>query len=428
MKTPDHLTEIRAMVEACLRSVLPPEAAMPEDQLDWVESGLLDSMAHVEVLMGIERAANMPDLFARVGVDPPTTIRTAMAALQKVFAQHVTDKAAAAQASRQEHSDASATAVVGWGAALGSDRVAIEQVEREFGLTAGKLSQGAGLEAICRASAKEDEVSLARVAAQQALQVAGVSEESLDWILATSETLVGVPSLGASLHSALLAPPACVALDVGGACAGVVNCLMVADALFAAGKANTVLIASADVHSRLLAPGRVPGEFGGLFGDGASALVLRRSESAGPEPYRVLTGLGGCVGTFASALEVRPGAEGAIALAFDGEALARAAVERMAMTLSDLETTSGRNRATASAFVIHQPNQRIVEIFLRRAALPPEKVPVVGRTSGNLGSSTCGVALTLALEEHSSKPRGQRGPIFIAAVGPGLLWAGMILE
>jgi len=420
--------QARAMVEGCLRAVLPPDAAMPEDDQDWVESGLLDSMAHVEVLMGLERAANLPDLFARAGVDPPTTIRAAMAALQSVFPQSVTGQAGTAPASRQERAAGSEMAVVGWGAAFASVRVAIEQVEREFGLPAGKLSQGAGLEAICRASEAEDEVSLARTAAQKALQLAAVPEDSLDWILATSETWVGVPSLGASLHSALLAPDTCRVLDIGGACAGVVNCLMVADALFAAGQANCVLVVSADVHSRLLTPGKVPGEFGGLFGDGASAVVLRPLESAGPEPYRVLAGLGGCAGAFASALEVRPGAEGAITLQFDGEALARAAADRMTMILGDLEAASGRSRGQASAFVIHQPNPRIVEIFLRRATVPAEKVPAVARNSGNLGSSTCGVALTLALAEHSGKPRGQRGPIFVAALGPGLLWAGLILE
>ncbi len=420
--------EIRALVERCLRAVLPPEAVMPEDDLDWVESGLLDSMGHVDVLTGIERATNMPDLLERAGVEPPTTTKTAIEAIQKAFAQPAATEPAVGRASKPSNGDGSAMIVTGWGAALGSTRVAIVQVEQEFGLSAGKLSQGAGLETICRASAKEDEVSLARVAAQQALQVAGVSEASLDWILATSETMVGVPALGASLHSALLAPPACGVLDVGGACAGVVNCLVVADALFAAGKANSILIASADVHRRLLAPGRVPGEFGGLFGDGASAFVLQRLKNGGSEAYRMLASVGGCAGGFVTALAVRPDGEGAIRLQFDGEALARAATDRMAMILDDLEAASGRRRATASAFVIHQPNPRIVEIFLRRAALPPEKVPVVARTSGNLGSSTCGLALAKALAEHSSKPRSQRGPIFMAAVAPGLLWAGAILE
>ena len=324
-------------------------------------------------------------------------------------------------------------AIAGWGSTLGSKRIAIEKVEQEFALPAGKLAQGAGIESIRRASVKEDEVSLARAAAQQALKVAGLSADSLDWILATSETRVGVPSLGASLHSALLASSTCAVLDIGGACAGVVNCLMVADALFAAGRAQCILIASADVHSRLLTPGRVPGEFGGLFGDGASAFVLQRTSKArgsdeGSTPYRMLASMGSCVGTYASALDVRPGAAGAIELQFDGEGLARAAVDRIARILSDLESASGRSRDDASAFALHQPNPRIVEMFLQRARLPAEKVPGVIRTAGNLGSSTCGLALSAALEEHAHKPRNQRGPIFVAALGPGLLWAGAVLE
>ncbi len=323
--------------------------------------------------------------------------------------------------------------ITGWGAALGAERVPIERVEQAFALPAGKLSQGAGIEAIRRVSSREDEVSLARAAALQALDVAALSADSLDWILATSETRVGVPSLGGLLHSALLASGSCTVLDIGGACAGVVNCLMVADALFAAGKAQCILIASADVHTRLLAPGRVPGEFGGLFGDGASAFVMRRAGDATGRadqavPYRMLASTGSCVGMYASALEVRPGAEGAIELQFDGEALAHAAVDRMAMIVSDLEAASGQSRDAASAFALHQPNPRIVEIFLRRAKLPPEKVPVLTRTTGNLGSSTCGFALSAALGEHSHKPRGERGPIFVAALGPGLLWAGAVVE
>jgi 3-oxoacyl-[acyl-carrier-protein] synthase-3 len=316
----------------------------------------------------------------------------------------------------------------GWGSALGSQRVPIAQVEKEFGLPEGKLSQGAALEAVCRVSPKQDEVSLARAAAQQALEVAGVSESSLDWILATSETMLGFPSLGASLHSALLAPQTCAILDIGGACAGVVNCLIVADALFASGKAASVLVVSADVHSRALVPGRVRGEFGGLFGDGASAFVLRPAKDDNDAGYRFLAGMGSCVGSYASAIQVRPGTEGAIELSFDGEALAHAAVDRMGMILSDLEAATGKNRSAASGFVIHQPNPRVVEIFIRRAKLPPEKLPIVSRATGNLGSSTCGLGLCTALEEHGRKPRGERGPIFLAALGPGLLWAGAVLD
>src|SRR5207302_7912573 len=83
------------------------------------------------------------------------------------------------------------------------------------------------------------------------------------------------PSLSAQLHSRLLVRENCRALDTGGACLGLLNALAVAQSLIGSGQARTVAVVTADVHSRTLTPGRVAGEFGGLFGDGASAFILR---------------------------------------------------------------------------------------------------------------------------------------------------------
>ena len=178
-----------------------------------------------------------------------------------------------------------------------------------------------------------------------------------------------------------------------------------------------------------LVPNKIPGGFGGLFGDGASAFVLRGSVGGTKAArYSILTTVGSCAGTFSSALQLRPLADGSLSLKFDGEALGCAAVDRMERIIADLEASSGLHRDTASAFAIHQPNPRLVDILMRQAKLPTEKVPLVARTRGNLGSSTCGVALVMALDAHAATPQNERGPIFLAAVGPGMLWAGAVLE
>jgi 3-oxoacyl-[acyl-carrier-protein] synthase III len=126
-------------------------------------------------------------------------------------------------------------------------------------------------------------------------------------------------------------------------------------------------------------------------------------------------------------LQIRPHVDGSLSFIFDGDALALAALDRMERIISDLETSSGKSRDEASAFAIHQPNPRLVEVFLRRTKLPLEKVPIIAKTRGNLGASTCGVALSMAMDEHAKKPPSERGPIFVAAVGPGMLWAGAVL-
>src|SRR5208282_3925089 len=101
-----------------------------------------------------------------------------------------------------------------------------------------------------------------------------------------SETHRAYPSLSAQLHSRLLARETCAALDVGGACLGLLNGLAVAQGLIVSGQARTILVGTSDVHSRIFRPGRVAGEFGGLFGDGASAFLLRvASKSAAPHVF-----------------------------------------------------------------------------------------------------------------------------------------------
>jgi len=63
----------------------------------------------------------------------------------------------------------------------------------------------------------------------------------------------------------------------------------------------------------------------------------------------------------------------------------------------------------------------------RQSGLPLEKFPVVCKRYGNLGSSTSGVALSMALEECSAGAASPRGPIFLAALGPGLVWGGCVV-
>ncbi len=318
--------------------------------------------------------------------------------------------------------------IAGWGASLGSERVEVDAIEQEYSLASGTLRDRAGIESVARASAAENELSLAASAAEEALRAACLGIGEIDWLIATSETFVGFPSFGSLLHTRLLARPTCGALDVGGACIGLLNALSVANSLLRGGNARRVLITTAEVHSRRLGPGCVAGEFGGLFGDGASSFVLSRAaRGRNGSHYRVRDFQFGCSGSFSSALAVGMSADGQVALEFRGEALARAALARLEKIISTLELRTGFSRRAASSFATHQPNPRIIEMLARQANLPLEKFPIVARTFGNLGSSTCGVALSLALSEHARKSADQRGPIFLAAVGPGMLWGGGVL-
>jgi len=227
----------------------------------------------------------------------------------------------------------------------------------------------------------------------------------------------------------------CGALDAGGACLGVLNAFAVAQAFLVSGQARNVLVVTSDVHSRLLIPGRTAGEFGGLFGDGACAFLLRAT-AAGEMFWRLGKFHFGCAGQYAGAIRVglaQDGAQGnapghALDVKFDGEALSRAAVSRMDKVLREVALRSGHALEDAAGFATHQPNPRLVEILARQLGVAAEKFPPVARVSGNLGSSTTAAALHAILTEQAARPVAQRKPVFLASLGPELLFGGGWIE
>src|SRR5712692_8498418 len=415
---------LRQIIEFCLRRELAPDHPLPRLEEDLIESGALESKAWAGIIGCVETAANVPDLGARLA-EAPASIASLLAALESSTAPRPkrSPKMAALQRARGDGQ----ALILGWGEALGSQVIPAEQVESEFGLTPGKLRDRAGIESVRRVTGPENEFNLAAVATRAALKRARAKPADLDFLVVTSETSLGYPSLGAQLHSRLLARDTCGVLDVGGACLGLLNGFAVARSLIAAGSARKVLVVSADVHTRQLAPGRVPGEFGGLFGDGASAFILAAS-SPSPASYRLGEFIFGCAGAYAGAIRVGPAGGGRVDLHFDGEALSRAAVSRLERIIADLETRSRVNRDDVGAFATHQPNPRLVELLARRMDVPVEKFPTVARICGNLGSSTCGVALNQALTVQAALPAAARLPIFLASLGPGLLWGGGVIH
>jgi 3-oxoacyl-[acyl-carrier-protein] synthase III len=316
-------------------------------------------------------------------------------------------------------------AITGWAAALGARRVLSEEVDRAFGMPIGKLRSRAGIESVSYAVEGETELTLGAQAMRRALGVAGCEANEIDWIIVSSETHVAYPSLAAQLHKRANVRENCGVLDAGGACLGLLNALAVAQSFLDSGRARSVAVVTADVHSRTLVPGRVAGEFGGLFGDGASAFILRNDrETKKCAGYLLGKFFFGCANQYAEAICVVGDENGGLAVRFDGEALSRAAITRMERMLAEVEKMSGISRQEVGAFATHQPNPRLVTLLAKQCNVPAAVFPEVARKSGNLGSSTCGVALHVALEAAAKMQALARKPIFLASLGPGLLYGG----
>ena len=413
----------RHLVEECFRREAGPQVSIPDPAQDLMETGVLDSMGWVSFLRTLESASGLAELGALLTERTPS-LESIFQAFKEASAQSPSTRSDISGANR-EASPASVL-IAGSSASLGSRRIPSEEVDRAFGMPPGKLRLRAGIESLAYATENENELTLGVRAAQQTLRVATCGAQELDWIIATSETHHSYPSLAAQLHSQLLVRETCGALDVGGACLGLLNGLAVAQGLIASGQARTIVVITSDVHSRIFTPTRVAGEFGGLFGDGASAFLLRAKNRSSPQRGYALGGFFfGCAGQYAGAIRVSDPPNGNLDVHFDGEALSRAAITRMEKVILDVELRSGIARSSVRGFATHQPNPRLVALLAKQLDLPLNKFPAVARTFGNLGSSTCGVALDTILQSaHKGQLLADGDPIFLASLGPGLLFGG----
>ena len=309
--------------------------------------------------------------------------------------------------------------------AFGSRLIPSEEVDQAYGMPEGKLRTRAGILSVAYAAHDETEESLAADACRKALEQAGEEAQNLDGVIAASETHHAYPSLSASLHARLKLREWCTALDAGSGCLALLQVLFVAQGLLVTGRAKKILVTTSDVHSRTLGPGRSAGEFGGLFGDGASAFLL---SSRAPEKGRFAYKLGefffGCATQYAEAIAVSDAGGGGLDIQFDGEALSRAAVNRMEQVLGEVERRSGIKRENVAAFATHQPNPRLVRLLAKQLGVAGGAFPPIGATKGNLGSSMCGAALQAAFEAAAGKSAAERGAVFLASLAPGLLFGG----
>ncbi len=424
MNSPFDLDETQAL-KIVRTAVGDKVALLPTDDVDLSESGALDSMAWVDVLVGIESATGIRDFGNPWQEDWPRSIRTLASMIRDAQAASAVE--AVPPAIQSLAPGGPGIAAAGWGYSLGSRTMTAEQIERGLALPLHKLRDGAAVESVCLAADAEDELALAQKAVETALDMANIPVHEIDFVVTTSATFLGFPSFAASLHSQLLLPETSGALDIGGACAGLIYSLSVARSLLSTSRRAVALVVASEVHSRRLnAPG-VPGEFGGLFGDGACAFVLTNIES---EPRNSKVNLRdfawGCSGSYASSLSVEMSDKAKLTVRFKGEQLARAAVMQLDRIIAILEKLSARSRSEVDCFALHQPNPRIIEMLAEKAGISSDRIPLISRTSGNLGSATCGVGLCQAFTmlTSSREEQAETPLIFMAAMAPGMVWGG----
>jgi 3-oxoacyl-[acyl-carrier-protein] synthase III len=427
MQPPPNQSQLEQWIRKIVTREMTSTVAAPAAEADLVRTGLLDSMGWVGVLTGIEELMQIENF----GNPWPEGLPQSIRGLTELAGERIhRAKAQEPEGLRENGPPRSElpVCIAGWGWAVGSVNVSASEMERDCGLSPGTIQKGAGIESLRIVSEDQDHLSLAGDAAENALEAAHTSPADVDVLVAVSSTFAALPTFGPRLHTQLLLPERCAVLDAGGACVGLLNAFKLASAILAMQGRGTALVVASEVNSRLLASVGAPGELRGLFGDGACAFALR--PCGGPEDRELMLGgfAFGCSGGDSSGLKVAMTPMAEFEFEFRGEHLGRAAIGMLSRTIEQLERISGRSRSEGSNFVVHEPNPRLVQIFAQNSQIPLDKIQMVSRSFGNLGSATCGVNLCKVLDAHQREPVTGRPLIFVVAVGPGLLWAGTYLH
>lgn len=211
------------------------------------------------------------------------------------------------------------------------------------------------------------------------------------------------------------------AFDLAAACSGFVYGLVVAEALIQTGRIGTALVVGSeamttlvDYHDRSTCV---------LFGDGAGAVVVGRSDGGGLRAARWGADGGQADLIYFGVSADRP--DGGNGVRMHGKGTFRLAVERLSELAQDLCTDAGWTADDVDHVIPHQANLRIVEATAKRLGIGMDRVVFNGDRFGNTSSAS----IPLALDEAYQEGRLRRGDRIVSvAFGSGATWGGVALE
>ena len=273
---------------------------------------------------------------------------------------------------------------------------------------------------------EETATSLAVSAAKDALAMSGEALESVGVIVAC--TITGdelTPSLAGRVQKALNVP-VCAALDVSAGCTGFVYALVTAASLMDTLNQDVAIVVASELMTKYC--DWTDRATCVLFGDGAGALVLKRSEiphllhpilSATPDVDDVIVVKKEARSTPFSG-EVYPKRE---SIRMKGADVFTYAVGVMEHTLDELSALCGDH--PIDKIVPHQANEKIIDFVIRTKKFAREQFFVNIANYANTSSASIPIALCDAWESgwlHA----GDR--VAIAGFGSGLTSGGAVID
>ena len=264
---------------------------------------------------------------------------------------------------------------------------------------------------------------LALHASRRAMQAAGITPGDLNLIIVATTTPDMVFPSTACILQAKLGAKNCPAFDVQAVCSGFVYALTTADHFMRSGQYRNILVVGAEVYSRILDwDDRTTCV---LFGDGAGAVVLQRSDRPG-----ILSSHLHADGSHAHILSV-PGSvsggkvSGRPLLQMEGNAVFKFAVRVLGEVAEEALAANKISKSDIDWLIPHQANIRIIQATAKKLGLPMEKVITTVDRHANTSAASIPLALDVAVRDG----RIQAGHnVLLEGVGGGFTWGAVLVR
>lgn len=288
-----------------------------------------------------------------------------------------------------------------------------------------------------RLAPEETVTDMGIAAARAALDRAGIEASDLDLIVGASFTAdLAFPPMAAMVQRGL-GVGGCPAFDVNAVCAGFLFAMVQASQFLRTGVYKTVLVVAAEGLTRYV--DYTDRNSCILFGDGASAVVLRATPCAGPEDRTGLIDFDlGSDGTRVNvAFTPRDTAPAAWLASLsdrdqvtpyiwqDGRAMFKAAVNGMTDSIKRIMERQQLQADDVAVLVPHQANLRIIEAIGERVSIPIDRVALCLQEFGNTSAASMGIALDKWMRQGDIH-EGEY--VMFTAFAGGLTWGSALFK
>lgn len=270
---------------------------------------------------------------------------------------------------------------------------------------------------------------LSTEAAVEAISMSGVKPEEIDLIIVCTVTPDMMFPITAAIIQKNIGAVNAAGFDLSAGCTGFIYGVTVANQFIKSGFYKNILVVGSDILSKIT-------NFKDrntcvLFGDGAGAVVISRTEEEGiisefiksdglGAEYLKMPAGGSRMPASAKTIE-----EGLHFTHMNGPEVFKFAVKAMPDAVNHVINESGLSIGDIDYLIPHQANIRIIESAVKRLDFPKDRVGISIDKYGNMSSASIPITL---YEAYKNKSINKNDKIVLVGFGAGLTYGSLLIK